>query len=52
VTWLGTELGRGDGPSKKDAHIAAALDSLQRESWKLIVPNANPESEQEANNLG
>lgn len=36
VTWQGLELGRGHGPSKKDAHFAAALDSLQRESWKLL----------------
>jgi dsRNA-specific ribonuclease len=36
--WQGLELGRGHGPSKKDAHIAAALDSLQRESWKIVSP--------------
>lgn len=36
VTWQGNELGRGQGPSKKEAHIAAALDSLQRESWKSV----------------
>jgi ribonuclease-3 len=36
VTWQGVELGRGEGPSKKEAHFAAALDSLQRESWKAL----------------
>ena len=39
VTWQGRELGRGHGPSKKDAHFAAALDSLQRESWKNEEPH-------------
>jgi ribonuclease-3 len=34
VTWQGTELGRGQGSSKKESHFAAALDALQRESWK------------------
>jgi len=37
VMWQGLELGRGLGASKKDAHIAAAMDSLQRESWKLAA---------------
>ena len=37
VTWQGIELGRGEGPSKKDAHFAAALDCLQRESWKTLA---------------
>ena len=37
VTWEGTELGRGQGASKKDAHIAAALDCLQRETWRDLV---------------
>jgi len=45
VTWLGTELGRGLGPSKKEAHIAAALDSLQRESWKTVAQAEKPASE-------
>jgi len=36
VIWQGMELGRGEGPSKKEAHFAAALDSLQRETWKMI----------------
>jgi ribonuclease III len=38
VLWQGRELGRGEGPSKKEAHIAAALDSLQRETWKEVKP--------------
>jgi ribonuclease-3 len=42
VTWQGNELGRGQGASKKEAHIAAALDSLQRESWKSV--SQNPDS--------
>ncbi len=50
VTWLGTELGRGQGPSKKDAHFAAALDSLQRETWKSVVPKKDSGGEKVANN--
>jgi ribonuclease-3 len=34
VEWNGVELGHGEGRSKKEAHMAAALDALQRESWK------------------
>lgn len=34
VKWNGVELGSGEGRSKKEAHIAAALDALTRESWK------------------
>jgi ribonuclease-3 len=45
VTWQGRELGRGEGPSKKDAHIAAALDSLQRETWKLVENSGDGASE-------
>jgi ribonuclease-3 len=45
VTWQGIELGRGLGPSKKDAHIAAAIDSLQRESWKLLAGDRDGASE-------
>jgi ribonuclease-3 len=45
VTWLGCELGRGEGPSKKEAHIAAALDSLQRETWKATPASNDAPSE-------
>jgi ribonuclease-3 len=45
VTWQGKELGRGQGPSKKEAHIAAALDSLQRESWKSHAPDEDGASQ-------
>jgi ribonuclease-3 len=45
VTWQGKELGRGQGASKKEAHIAAALDSLQRESWKSAAQNQDGASE-------
>lgn len=34
VEWRSVELGVGEGNSKKEAHIAAALDALQREVWK------------------
>jgi ribonuclease-3 len=52
VTWQGRELGRGEGPSKKDAHIAAAIDSLQRESWKTVETAPDHETQQPANNPG
>jgi ribonuclease-3 len=42
VMWQGIELGRGIGPSKKEAHTAAALDALQRESWKEKSDTNNP----------
>lgn len=42
VEWNGMELGRGEGHSKKEAHIAAALDALMRESWKEAPATAEP----------
>lgn len=33
VRWAGRELGRGDGHSKQQAEIAAALDALRRRAW-------------------
>lgn len=34
VVWTGMELGFGEGPSKKDAETAAALDALQKRVWE------------------
>jgi ribonuclease-3 len=34
AVWKDTELGRGTGPSKKEAEIEAALDALRNELWK------------------
>lgn len=34
VVWNGLELGFGEGPSKKDAETAAALDALQKRVWE------------------
>ena len=34
IVWEGTELGRGEGRSKKEAETAAARDALARELWK------------------
>lgn len=33
VYWIGDELGRGHGASKKEAEIAAALDALAHKRW-------------------
>ena len=41
IVWEGTELGRGEGRSKKEAETAAARDALSRELWKMektVVP--------------
>lgn len=41
IVWEGTELGRGEGRSKKEAETAAARDALARELWKMektVVP--------------
>ena len=41
IVWEGTELGRGEGRSKKVAETAAARDALARELWKrekTVVP--------------
>jgi len=35
IFWLGEELGRGAGGSKKEAEIAAAVDAQIHERWKL-----------------
>src|SRR5215210_1632755 len=45
VKWNGLELGRGEGRSKKEAHIAAAMDALQRESWKSYLAETAAVSE-------
>ena len=34
IVWEGTELGRGEGRSKKEAETAAARNALARELWK------------------
>jgi ribonuclease III len=34
VIWNETELGRGEGLSKKQAQVAAASDALARKSWE------------------
>ena len=34
IVWEGTELGRGEGRSKKEAETAAARDALVHERWK------------------
>ncbi len=36
VIWLGTELGRGTGTSKKLSETAAAYNALMGKSWELI----------------
>jgi dsRNA-specific ribonuclease len=35
VIWNDTELGRGEGLSKKQAQVAAASDALTRKNWEL-----------------
>jgi ribonuclease-3 len=53
VEWNGTQLGRGEGASKKEAHMAAALDALERESWKeSTASNRQPESAAKAGDDG
>lgn len=34
VMWNGLELGRGEGFSKKEAQVAAAVDALEQEAWE------------------
>jgi len=34
VVWNGSELGRGEGLSKKMAQVAAASDALERKVWE------------------
>ena len=34
VSWQGMELGRGTGPSKKQAETQAAMDALERRLWE------------------
>jgi ribonuclease-3 len=36
ILWCGTELGMGDGRSKKEAEVAAARSALQKQLWKTI----------------
>ena len=46
VVWNKTDLGLGNGRSKKEAETAAALEALRRKVWE------QPASEQLANNSG
>ena len=39
VTWEGLELGRGTGPSKKEAQSSAALQALKLRRWVPIEPD-------------
>jgi ribonuclease-3 len=45
VHWLGHELGRGTGKSKKEAEVAAALDALHQERWHAVAPEGTPTGE-------
>ena len=36
IVWCGTELGMGEGRSKKEAEVAAARSALQKQLWKTI----------------
>lgn len=44
VSWLGEELGRGTGPSKKVAESRAAAAALKQERWKTPRPSSYPSS--------
>lgn len=37
VTWRGTLLGEGEGPSKKTAEVAAAANALAKEKWQEMT---------------
>jgi ribonuclease III len=43
VIWEGTELGSGDGSSKKQAETAAALSALKAKKWESKPVNSEPE---------
>jgi hypothetical protein len=44
VIWEGTELGSGDGSSKKQAETAAALSALKAKKWESKPVNPEPET--------
>jgi ribonuclease III len=43
VIWEGTELGSGDGSSKKQAETAAALSALKAKKWESKPVESEPE---------
>jgi hypothetical protein len=43
VIWEGTELGSGDGSSKKQAETAAALSALKAKQWESKPVTSEPE---------
>lgn len=45
ILWLGRALGEGDGRSKKEAEVAAALDALERRLWQELDRSATPAEE-------
>ena len=44
VVWEGTELGSGDGSSKKQAETAAALSALKTKRWESKPVKSEPET--------
>lgn len=36
VTWLGSELGKGQGKSKKEAEVEAARSAIEEKSWEKV----------------
>jgi ribonuclease-3 len=41
VTWLGTNLGTGEGRSKKEAEVAAAREAMQNRRWDSGAPKTS-----------
>jgi hypothetical protein len=44
VIWEGSELGSGDGSSKKQAETAAALSALKAKKWESDSAKSEPET--------
>ena len=44
MIWEGTELGSGDGSSKKQAETAAALSALKAKKWESKPVHSEPET--------
>ena len=50
IVWEGTELGRGEGRSKKEAETAAARNALALERWKAETTAVIALTDNSANN--
>ncbi len=48
VFWEGVQLGLGEGPSKKQAETAAALDALNSQLWHSISAAVVPSGDGDA----